>query len=262
MFDGHAIWVLKEEAQELTRIRAHDGKGLGTVSTSAQCVDLAFDGNVVWAACQDGQVRQFDTNLSGQPNPSLNVVNVGASVTSVAYDGALLWAGTTDSSISLINPLTATVVDSFAVESDSIGAMAFDGSNMWVITGPTVRRIQAGANAGPNGEVSVENTPADIVFDGSHIWVANEANDTVSQIDPVSVAVVGSPIAVGNGLASLVFDGTHVWVANSNDITLTRIHAETGQVAGTFGIGFNPTALAFDGANLWAADFNGNLFKR
>ena len=64
--------------------------------------------------------------------------------------------------------------------------------------------------------------PQEVVFDGSHIWVSNNASRNVSKIDPAADIVMGT-IDTGLNPQGIVFDGTNIWVANSGGPSLSRL---------------------------------------
>jgi YVTN family beta-propeller protein len=64
--------------------------------------------------------------------------------------------------------------------------------------------------------------PEGAAFDGTHIWVANNDDDTVTKLLASTGATVGT-YTVGNGPRGVAFDGANIWVTNSGSDTVTRI---------------------------------------
>ena len=75
--------------------------------------------------------------------------------------------------------------------------------------------------------INVGLDPVGISSDGTHAWVANSGDNTVTEIDASTGAVVQT-IGVGNAPEGISTDGTHVWVTNEDDDTVTEIDASTG----------------------------------
>ena len=97
--------------------------------------------------------------------------------------------------------------------------------------------------------------PAGVLYDGTNIWVANAAANTVLRVDPTTNAAVGSAIPVGTSPSGLAFDGRTVWVANQVSDDVTRIDAATGTVIGSpIPVGDGPRGVAFDGTNIWVTN--------
>ena len=51
--------------------------------------------------------------------------------------------------------------------------------------------------------------------DGTHVWVANSHENTVTEIQASNGKVVNKAIKVGKTPAGIASNGTYVWVANS-----------------------------------------------
>ncbi len=147
-------------------------------------------------------------------------------------------------------------------------AVAFDGTHLWVVNedhlaDPTVGNSVTELNAADgswvrtlSGSAYGFNMPDAIVFDGTHLWVANGNADSVTEIN----ASDGSPVQTISGgnfnfsqPGAMAFDGVHIWVANLGNSTLTSINAADGSLAANFAIAGldQPAGIAFDGTNLW-----------
>jgi glutamine cyclotransferase len=109
------------------------------------------------------------------------------------------------------------------------------------------------------GMAQVGHNPDALLFDDSHIWVANHDDLTVSKIDPASLAVLGT-YSVPYSPTGLAFDGTYIWVGNDYlangeyATTVTKLKASDGSAAGNVTVGNVPMAVAFDETNIWVAN--------
>ncbi len=65
-------------------------------------------------------------------------------------------------------------------------------------------------------------SPRGVAFDGTHIWIVNSDDNSISKMDIVTNAVVAT-VQVGEKPRGVAFDGTHIWVANSEDNSVTKI---------------------------------------
>jgi len=70
--------------------------------------------------------------------------------------------------------------------------------------------------------IPVGSDPEGVSSDGTHVWVANYAGDTVSEID-ASTGTVVNTIPVGSLPRGVSSDGTHVWVTNFDGDTVSEI---------------------------------------
>jgi YVTN family beta-propeller protein len=110
----------------------------------------------------------------------------------------------------------------------------------------------------------VGSGPYPVSSDGTHVWVGNYFDDTVTEINAATGTVVRSPIPVGppQGDFSISSDGTHVWVANrgiSGDGTVTEIDAATGTVVeSSIPVGTDPEGVSSDGTHVWVANRGDN----
>ena len=139
--------------------------------------------------------------------------------------------------------------------------------------------------------IAVGIGPIGVSSDGTHVWVANEDSDTVSELyastgavrpdhrcgrlslrrlvgrhprlggerrrDTVSefhasTGAVVQTIAVGDYPDGVSSDGTHVWVTNSGQHG-ERDRASTGAVVRTIAVGGVPIGVSSDGTHVWVA---------
>src|ERR1039458_7575746 len=61
--------------------------------------------------------------------------------------------------------------------------------------------------------ISVGSGPYGISSDGTHVWVANDYDNTVTELNASDGSYVQT-IPVGSNPYAVSSDGTHVWVAN------------------------------------------------
>lgn len=108
------------------------------------------------------------------------------------------------------------------------------------------------------------NGPTAIEFDGTHLWVTNTGDNSVSKILASTGALVQT-VAVGRQVQSLAFDGQNIWVTNPGPNSVTKIRASDGVILGFFESGFanaTPYAIAFDGESIWFTDILNNFVIR
>jgi YVTN family beta-propeller protein len=98
--------------------------------------------------------------------------------------------------------------------------------------------------------IPVGDGPAGVTVGGGEVWVANELDGTVSEINPAAGRQVAS-IRVGIGPDAITFGYGSVWVANVTSDTLSRIDAATGRVVAVISLGSAPTGIAADAGAVW-----------
>jgi YVTN family beta-propeller protein len=63
--------------------------------------------------------------------------------------------------------------------------------------------------------------PAEVAFDGAHIWVTNISSNTVTKLDTAGNVV--ATYSVGANPLGIAFDGTHIWVTNYGSNSVQRL---------------------------------------
>jgi YVTN family beta-propeller protein len=101
--------------------------------------------------------------------------------------------------------------------------------------------------------VSVGGNPDGISSDGTHVWVANYDDGTVSELSATTGALTQT-IGVGEGPWDISSDGTHVWVVNNGDSTVSVVDASTGALAQVVPVGSNSEGISADGTHVWVAN--------
>ena len=132
--------------------------------------------------------------------------------------------------------------------------IAFDGTHIWVTNSGNNTVSKIDISDNSVDEpVRVEKNPHGIAFDGTHIWVTNSGNNTVSKID-ISNNSVDEPVRVGQNPHGIAFDGTHIWVANSGDDYVSKIDITSNTVVARVTVGTRSSGIAFDGTHIWVAN--------
>jgi YVTN family beta-propeller protein len=153
------------------------------------------------------------------------------------------------------SPFTPTKIATIGVGNDP-NMISFDGTHVWVANRFDNSVSEIDASTGTVvNTIVVGNNPWGISSDGTHVWVANEFDNSVSEID-ASTGTVVNTIVVGNNPWGISSDGTHVWVANEFDNSVSEIDAFTGSVINTISVGVPPMAISSDGTHVWVTNPN------
>jgi hypothetical protein len=137
-------------------------------------------------------------------------------------------------------------------------AIAFDGTNMWVVDEDNVV-IEVSPSGTTLGTFPVGNDPEGIAFDGTNMWVVNSNDNTVTELSPSGTTL--GPYAVGGGPQGIAFDGMNMWVANYYDNTVTKL-SPSGATLATFPageLGETTFGIAFDGTHMWVTNENSTV---
>jgi len=219
-FDGENIWVTNHLLDNtVTKLRASDGATLGTFAAGTFPAGILFDSTNIWIA---------DYGPPGQ--------------------------------VIKMQPSDGTILGTFDTGGDGVpDRFAFDGENIWVTNfddlSGTVSKMRPsdGAVLGvyPTSDVQAHA----ILFDGTYIWVASDAEN--SQMDKLRVSdgsIVFS-VEIGSGAQQLAFDGKNIWVTLYLDSLVKAVKASNGAIVGSFPLGYRPDGVAFDGTNIWVTDY-------
>ena len=77
------------------------------------------------------------------------------------------------------------------------------------------------------------SAPDQILYDGSHLWVANSGGNTVTEVNPSDGSLVRVLSGTSYGFDSpqgMAFDGSHLWVANEDSDSVTEVNTSDGSV--------------------------------
>jgi YVTN family beta-propeller protein len=114
--------------------------------------------------------------------------------------------------------------------------------------------------AGIESQVSLAGRPSAIAAGGGFVWVASEADGTVSRIDPETGAVQTLPLE--GGVAGLAYGSGALWVANPEGRTVAQIDPGALRVVQTVAVGNGPSAVAVGQGAVWVGNtFDGTLSR-
>jgi DNA-binding beta-propeller fold protein YncE len=89
--------------------------------------------------------------------------------------------------------------------------------------------VQTASDAGASSSLEFD-APSGLVFGGGHLWVTNEAGNSVSEINPTNGAWLTTIAAQRDGFAqptAITLDGPYLFVANGGG-SVTELRASTG----------------------------------
>jgi YVTN family beta-propeller protein len=109
--------------------------------------------------------------------------------------------------------------------------------------------------------LSVGGRPAGVAHGGGSVWVTRPERRDVVQINPDTLAVVQT-IRVGAGPAGVAAGSGAIWIANAIDGTVSRIGLEQGAVTKTIHVGGRPAGIAVGAGAIWVTDEeNGSVVR-
>lgn len=107
----------------------------------------------------------------------------------------------------------------------------------------------------------VGNNPMNVISDGTHVWVTNYYDYTVTKLRADTGQNQGD-FSVGSFPYDMTFDGTNIWVTNYGDSSISKLRVSDGAVLDTLPVDTHPWAIAYDGANLWVTNWDNNIVRK
>lgn len=107
--------------------------------------------------------------------------------------------------------------------------------------------------------IPVGAQPTSVVAGGGSVWVADNAENTVREIDPRRNEVVGAPIEVAPGPRGLAYGRGSLWVASGPANVVERFDPDTGDRIGRpIPVGTDPADVVSSGSAVITANQHGN----
>ena len=285
-FDGSSIWVTNNGNSSVMKINPVTGVVSSPITVGPSPIALAFDGSNIWVASYNSN-SIMKLAAAGQPVGPLSVgtaqLNDAVITETKIANGAVTPDKLSVNVVLLDNIQTITGIKNFAPSSCTVpftvGAEAIgvvSNLNAEMVGGKKLvdldNRYLDPTRPVPNAQqlatlrwdqvlgsntISVGNRPTALAFDGTSLWVANYAGNSIMKINPAT-GVVSQTINVGINPIALALDGISIWVANYSSNSVMKINPATGAVSSQITVGSNPSALAFDGNSIWVANINSN----
>ena len=139
--------------------------------------------------------------------------------------------------------------------------VAYGAGAVWVTDSAANMLLRVDPAGQVNDRIPVGRGPAGVVVAGGEVWVANELDGTISEVNPGSGTQVAA-IPAGIGPAAIASGYGSVWVANVTSDTVSRIDAATGVVVSTISLDSAPTAIAVGDGAVWVTSLDtGELLR-
>jgi hypothetical protein len=131
----------------------------------------------------------------------------------------------------------------------SLGAMAYDGLNLWVVVNGTIlARVDPSTGQMVNYLPNVGH-PDTLAFDGTFLWTGD--NSGVRKIDPVAFQqILDHPASLPGPVTGLYIDGSWMWVANGS-ATLPRARTCDAATLGGITLPANAQTVTAAAGALW-----------
>jgi YVTN family beta-propeller protein len=181
---GDDLWIANQFTGTVTRV-GPDGVVIGDYPAGQKPVALAYDGQHLWVANQEAATITLLDPASGA---TLKSFTPGGQPAALAFDGRHIWAALADKNeVAEIDPASGNVLARVVVGNKPV-SLLFDGATLWSAdqADNSVSRIDV-TKASKLATISVPGGPYALAWAPcgtgcGDLWVAGEANDTVSRV--------------------------------------------------------------------------------
>ena len=222
---------------------------------------IAQTGPFGYVSDENGNVSVLDLSTDSVAVGAITEANPRG--IAVRGDGSAVYIADYGSGVSVVNPVTNSVVATVAAGSGVGIVINPTGTAVYETNGNVVSVINTATNTiSQNITVGTQPWGIGITPDGRFLYVANSGDNTVSVISTTSNTVVQT-INVASTPQNIVMspDGTKVYVNSNNTGNITVINTATNTLATSINIAgttiFGLTVSA-DGTRLYAANSSGN----
>jgi YVTN family beta-propeller protein len=279
--DGTNVWIANSGDGTVSQYNIADGANVNTITVGADPTGVYSDGQFVFVAnTGDGTVTVLNADdgsyadgTGGSP------IQVGNDPTGITANGTQAWVtNTADGTVTTLDyqPGELSVDGTFNV-GNGPAAVTLNGSNAWVdnagdgtvddvdmTTGVVLQNFNVVDDSGIQSQtIPTGAWPSAVSSDGSDVWVTNNTDDTVSELNAQTSALLQT-IPVGSDPNAVSSDGTHVWVVNAGSQSITVLNASDGSYAfGTQSAPIvdddGPVSITSDGTHVWIVNGDGTI---
>ena len=202
---------------------------------------------------QDGVRRQRASRRLQIQGPPMRLLDGFSRAGLVRLTGVLVAAVAVAACCVGVSSAAAEGIRTIPVGSYPI-AVSSDGTHVWVGNYGEATVSEIEASSGEViRTIKVGSGPEGVSSYGGDVWVTNSGEGTVSEIEASSGTVIRTT-PVGNRPVGVSSDGTHVWVANAFENTVSEIEASSGTVIRTIPVGEHPDGVSSDGTHVWVTN--------
>ncbi len=266
-FDGKHLWIVGigrygGEYEYLWRLQIDDNSIVTVpLDGSARGLAIEFDGTHMWVLRRDYTKSDFPFSFSRVCVSDTSLVEVFPAPDepfNLMFDGMDLWSTSFSNDTVTRRPIPDA--------ESQCGSPPTTTTTTTTSTTPPQTTVAApcGYAGSVVGTYPVGSTPNDVVFDGTHIWVTNLLDDTVSKLRASDGSLVGTYPAgdwpLADATVDAVFDGTHIWITTQRG-TVSKLRASDGALVGTYPAASVLTGSAYDGTHIWVTSNRGTVSK-
>ncbi len=182
----------------------------------------------------------------------------------IAIDEHVWVSNSPKDSITRIDPVANTIVETIAVGKKPCSGLAAGFGGLWVPNcgDPSVSRLDL-----KTGKVidtlplSIGNSEGGLATGAGSLWMMTDAVGTLARIDPATNKVVAE-IYVAPGSFAVAFGEGAVWVTSTDKNLVTRVNPHSNVVEKTIAVGPAPRFLAVGEGSAWTVNQGDGTISR
>jgi hypothetical protein len=259
--DGADLWVASEENHTVSRVRASDGKLLGTWVGAVFPSDLVIARGSIYIS---GDLKLYRIDPRQPAGPVETVTSdLRRFPQGITTDGFYIWIAFAQA-IQRVNPATGDVT-TFVTPNFGYGNLIYARNHIWLTDQASDKLFELNLDGTTEQTITVGHGPIDLVFDGTNIWVSNPPDNPVSVVRASTGTVLAT--LTGNGLnvpGGAAFDGQRILITNFLGDSVSLWKATDLTALGYFSApsGSGPVGACSDGINFWIALADANKLAR
>jgi DNA-binding beta-propeller fold protein YncE len=218
-----SVWVSDPPRGELLRIDPDNGAVTDRIDVGGSPGPLAFGGNRVWVADEDG-AGVSAVNAKGGAVFRRGLVPHAAPLRLAVGAGGLWVSSASTGAVRRIDLSSLRIDAPIPVGRGPAGVTVAHGL-VWVANSRsgTVTKVDPSLHTLVGDPIDVGGSPGGIDAGTEAVWVASASEDAVTRIDLDSGKREGAPIQVGSEPGAVAVGATAVWVADNGEGAVTRI---------------------------------------
>jgi YVTN family beta-propeller protein len=245
-------------ANSLAVIDPASNEVVATVPTGIRPTDVTAAHGNVWVA---NDADDTVTQVSARRREVLSTTSPGTTVAGLAAGAGGVWiADTRRARLLRLDPefrsVASTVRLAPAAEVQGLigpNPVAIGFGSIWAGRSvSTIARFEP--STGRTTNFAVGNSPVGIAAGAGAVWVVDDADDTLTRIDPASENAVLETTSLGGEPSAVAVGHGAVWVANAERNTVAKVDPESSSVTGTTTVGRRPTGVAVGEDAVWVAN--------
>jgi DNA-binding SARP family transcriptional activator/streptogramin lyase len=264
---GDSVWVANYADGTVTRINRATGRSV-TIGVQGHPTGLTYYLGTLWVWTIERQLVPVDPRFDSAGNPIPvglppgtsqvgRIPTIGPDPGRIVAGGGFLWVAAPLTTVVRVDPTNPGKRLPIVPDDGVVGAIAYDGGQVWVAGAYDVFPITA--NTGIPGAGAPVGIVHGIAFGAGSVWVVSGGPahqggvaQALRRVDP-HTRLVQATVTVGNLPISVASAAGSIWVASPSDGAIERVDPKQDRVVQTIRVGTGPIAVTADDRGVWVS---------